>query len=444
MSDETPPPHLEDDLEQRDPRFSFATLAFFCTLGYIIFAVLIASLCFVSVAAYEAREVAKANDDFAGRLYSHMVGKGADTEQCEKCGNMVVSPFSISTVMSMVYAGARGETARQIKKGMAFPHKDRVFYGYRKILNNLKFKNKDITLEAANKLFVQSGYTPQADYLDLMRKYYQTGPEIVNFEKSSDASSSEATELINQWVKEQTNNKISELLPPSGLAPWTRLVLVNAVYFKGYWRNKFRASNTKKQAFTLLNGTNVQVDMMRQTARFRGAQLKELGCTVLQMPYRGDELRMMVFLSDDPEGFYAMEERLAGLDIGRLKLGRRTAWNVSLPKFKFESFHNLVPSLRAMGMTHLFNPVEADLSGITGNRSLSVSSVFQRASIEVDERGSKAAAATGVVITKKSAGGQTTTPSEFTCDRPFLFVIRDKLTGVVLFRGRVVDPRQLT
>ena len=438
-------------------RFSCATSGSFRPkLGlFILSVVLIASVCFFLVPAVRQQQgaassssrmsaseeqvatithkesvaaVSKANDDFTGRLYGHLVSETGDAK------NMVASPFSISAVVAMAYAGARQNTASQMKKSMAFPDKDKVLLeGYEDVLKVLK-SNENFTLEAANKLFVQNNYKLLDDYLALMKAHYKATPESVNF-----AESEEARKLINQWVEDQTNKKIVELLPSGVITALTRIVLVNAVYFKGDWKSKFSATDTKKQEFTTLAGTKVQVDMMHKTAEYRGTRIKELDCAVLEFPYKGDRLSMLVFLSQKPEGFKAMEEKFATLDIVGLKTGGQFKFEVSLPKFKLESSHDLKGGLQAIGMTDMFSMDAADFSGITGTKDLFVSAVMQKAFIEVNEEGSEAAAATGMVMMMRSMPAP---PQKFTCDRPFLFAIKDNLTGMVLFRGRVVDPTQ--
>jgi serine protease inhibitor len=349
-----------------------------------------------------------------------------------KDSNMVASPFSISAVMAMAYAGARENTAGQMKSVLSYPEKDLVLQeGYEDMINVLQ-SNENFTLEAANRLFVHKNYKLLEAYTTLVEKHYRALPETVDFGQSEKTRG-----IINTWVEQQTKDKIKDLLPEGSLNALTRLVLVNAVYFKGDWKNKFNKSDTQKKTFTTAAGAQVDVDMMHKTAEYKGARNKDLDCTILEMPYKGDRLSMLVFLSGMPEGFDAMEAKFASLDFLNLKMHGQVKFEVSLPKFKLESSHNLVDNLKAIGMTDMFDMSKADFSGIDGTKDLYVSSVMQKAFIEVNEEGSEAAAATGMVMMMRSMPAP---PQKFTCDRPFLFAIKDNLSGMVLFTGRVVDP----
>jgi serpin B len=371
-----------------------------------------------------ALSVAKSNQDFTGKLYSLLGTKES---------NLVVSPFSISSVMAMAYAGAKGNTEKQMKECMAFPENNKVLLeGYEDMFNVLK-SNENFTLDAANRLFVDSQYKLLDSYMSVVQSHYKAVPESVEFGKSE-----EARVHINQWVEKQTHDKIKDLLPGGSISAMTKLVLVNAVYFKGDWANQFDKEITKKEKFTTLDGSQVEVDMMHKfDTEFTGAVNKELDAVIVEMPYKGNRLSMLLFLSKKPEGFAVMKDKFPTIDLVNLKMQGSIKFDVALPRFKLESTHDLVDNLKTIGMTDMFDMTKADFSGISGTNDLFVSSVVQKAFIEVNEEGSEAAAATGMVMMMRSMPAR---PQQFICDRPFMFAIKDNLTGMVLFTGHVVNP----
>jgi len=371
------------------------------------------------------KAIAKSNGDFTQKLYNLLVNSQGKDE------NMVASPFSISAVMAMAFAGAKGDTADQMKSVLAFPEESALQEGYEDLFRVLK-SNENFTLESANRVFVHENYKFLDAYLTTVKKHYHAEPQGLNFEETE-----KSREVINKWVEGQTKEKIKDLLPSGSIKHLTRMVLVNAVYFKGDWKKKFDKANTKKEPFTTHKNEKLDVDMMHQTSEFRGAQNKDLGCLILELPYKGDRLSMLVFLSRKPEDFDAMEEKFGSFDYSNLKLSGAIKFDLSFPKFKLESKHDLVDNLKEIGLDDMFVAGKADFSGMDGTRNLYASSVVQKAFIEVNEEGSEAAAATGMVMMMRSMPAP---PQKFTCDRPFLFAIKDNLTGMVLFTGRVTDP----
>jgi serpin B len=254
-----------------------------------------------------------------------------------------------------------------------------------------------------------------------------------------------ARKVINDWAAEKTHGKIETIISPADISAQTRLVLASAVYFKGAWEHAFERSRTEKQPFYVKANEAIECDLMQQTEGFGYAHLD--GVRVLVMPYRGYELSMAVILPDDKAGLSAVEERLDGetlsgwIAASEKRLVRVPVW---LPKFKFESGHDLESTLLKLGVTTAFDPAEADLSRIDGLRPtrtgagrLYVDKIWQQAMIEVNEEGTEAAAVTGVKTAKSAVPED---PPEFRADHPFLFVIRENQTGLILFMGRVADP----
>ena len=251
--------------------------------------------------------------------------------------------------------------------------------------------------------------------------------------------------LINTWVQGATREKIKELMKPDMLSDLTKLVLVNAIYFKGSWASKFDGKRTTEQVtidlrqysqdFHLSDGKTKKVWMMEQTAKFYYGAAGELDAALLELPYTGDRLTLLLVLptSASVEG---LEQKLKTSNIYQTfeKVKRKQKVSVSLPKFKMEQTIPLMEHLRSLGMTDMFDPAKANFSAIDGSRQLHVSAVVQKVFFEVNEEGSEAAAATGAVM------GITSIPEEFSADRPFLFFLRDSLTGMVVFQGRVTNP----
>ena len=251
---------------------------------------------------------------------------------------------------------------------------------------------------------------------------------------------------INQWVEEQTNQKIQKLLPPGSIGDWTKLILVNAIYFKGDFEFKFDKSRTYKEDFHVSPTQKVQTDMMHSTEKYgmlhSVTDLK--GATALEIPYKGKHVSMIFLLpAIGVHSLVDLEEAISKVtDLNSiLKFEQKSDVEVTLPSFKLESQLNLVEPLKQLGMTDMFDEARADFSGMTGgtNNHLFVSQVVQKAFVEVKEEGTEAAAATFTGFCTSSSYSPPP-PPRFTCDRPFMFLIRDNLTGMILFSGQVTDP----
>ena len=372
--------------------------------------------------------MARANQDFGAKLYPHLVrAKGQDE-------NLIMSPFSVSSVLAMALAGAQEKTAEQMKTALGLYHDAKITHeGYDDVLSLLK-SNDDFTLEAANKLFAQEGYKLLDTYQEIAKNHYKASVEPLNF-----AEEEAARKAINDFVEAHTQEKIKDLIPKSVLEPLTRLVLVNAIYFKGNWADQFNPKDTAKGAFKVSPSESMDVDMMHKTAEFAFTNLKEpVEATILEIPYKGNRLSMYLILSKKPEEFTALEEKFLTIDFVNLNMTQKNEFDVQIPKFILETSHNLDETLQELGMTDMYNEKEADFSGISGTKDLHVSNVFQKAFIEVNEEGSEAAAATGAIMMTEMM----VMNPKFMCNRPFLFVIKDNLTGMVLFNGRVVNPNK--
>ncbi len=355
--------------------------------------------------------------------------------------NLIFSPYSISVALAMAQAGAKDNTLQQMNAVLRFslPVEDLhpAFNALQLELNNRENNDyeegkKDFELNIVNSIWGEKTYTFLPGYLDLLAKNYGTGLRLADFIQQADTSRKE----INQWVSDQTNDRIQDLLPENSITELTRLVLTNAIYFKAGWLHQFDPGMTQNGVFTLLNGEDVQVPMMHQTETFGYA--REDGYQLISLPYEGNKLSMLIILPDE-NNFTQVEKAMSGLDVQNLVSSISFAQlDLSMPKFKIESSIGLADHLNAMGMKDAFIPGIADFSGMDGTHDLYISAVQHKAFIEVDETGTEAAAATAVVVGIESM--PIDEPLKVNIDRPFIFMIVDNKTGSVLFLGRVINP----
>jgi serine protease inhibitor len=492
----------------------------------------------------EIRDVVKSNSDFAFDLYARLT-------QDNKSGNLFFSPYSVSSALTMVAEGARGETAEQMGKvlryaqsahnkdedspwdmarihvGMAALNdhfssgsksapqqvretlekwrqelaaankeagelaRQRDFGGQEKAatkaqrlaaqINKLQVQYAQYELRIANALWGEKSYAFKQSYFDALNKHYHTGGYFpVDFKNDFEG----ARKRINAWVEEQTKNRIQNMLPADVLdeesKKLVRLILTNAIYFKGEWAEVFQEAETKDDDFLLADGKKERVPMMRRGdmhaaryAAFRGdgtffdtphqvprgeidpktVYPDERGFTLLELPYKGDEVSMVFLVPRSADGLAALEKNLTAANvqtwIGKLQ---QRAVHVHVPRFKLETKYALEKLLKAMGMVRAFedprSPDGAQFDGMSAssdpNQKLYISKVLHKAFVEVNEKGTEAAAATAVLMLAKSAAPVTVpfTPT-FKADRPFVFLIRDRKTGSILFLGRTTNPRQV-
>jgi serpin B len=348
-------------------------------------------------------------------------------------GNLFFSPFSLSTALAMTYAGARGNTAAEMAQVLHFElAPERLHPAFAKLQQRLDVSEDEdagYRLHVANALWPQEGYAFLPEFFELCQTHYRAGLQSVDYARATE----EARQTINRWVEQRTENKIKELLKPGILTRLTTLVLTNAIYFKGDWAAQFDKDKTHDAPFTRLDGKQVSIPLMNQTGEF--GYLEDADIQVLELPYAGEALSMVVLLPRKPQGLPALEESLSARKLADWlsKLRPRTV-RVALPRFKMTSEFQLNDVLQALGMRDAFIAGRADFSGMTGSRGLFIGAVVHQAFVDVNEEGTEAAAATAVVMLK---GGL---PPAFRADHPFLFLIRDVRTGSILFFGRVMDP----
>jgi serpin B len=378
-----------------------------------------------NVSAADAAALEADNSLFAGRLLG-VVARGG--------GTVALSPFSISEALAMTFAGARGQTAKQIQQALDFRLPPSRLHAALNALDQAlaTINQPGVTLDIANALYGQKGEPFRPEFLALLARDYGAGMRIVDFEHATE----QARSAINSWVSQRTRGKIAQLLPQGVLDSLTRLVLVNAVYLNAKWKSPFEKPQTSPAPFHTPQGT-IEVPTMHQDGKFD--YLRAPGYQALELPYRGDRLAFDVLLPDSGS-FSSVESRLAA--VGPLQLLQGLApqsVSVALPKLRLRTSLELADSLKSMGMPLAFAPGQADLSGIAGRPGdLYIKDVVHQAYIRVDEAGTEAAAATGVIVAATSA--QVPPPITFNVDRPFMFLIRDTKTGAILFLGTVVRP----
>lgn len=366
------------------------------------------------------------NTQFALELYDRLRGRE---------GNLFLSPYSISSALAMTYAGARGNTAQEMADVLGFALKGEVLHATFGALTgslNEKGRQGSFELSVANALWGQKGYKFLDSFLDLNSKHYGAGLNNVDFERNTEG----ARQTINAWVEKETRDKITELIKQGVLSAATRLVLTNAIYFKGDWASQFEEKRTRDEAFNISVGKSVMVPMMHKTEEFGYMQAD--GFQALELPYEGDDLSMVVLLPREIEGLDAFEQSLAveSLNTWMAELSKQKVV-VTLPRFKMTSEFGLAEILVAMGMKDAFSLKAADFSGMTGRRDLFIDAVVHKAYVDVNEEGTEAAAATGVVMKLTAVRDE---PPVFKADHPFMFLIRDTTSGSILFMGRVVNP----
>ncbi|XP_075849927.1 serpin B3-like [Microcebus murinus] len=391
------------------------------------------------------KSLSEANTQFALDMFRQF-GKS-------KKENIFYSPFSITSAFGMLLLGCRENTALEIEEVLHFNrvmenkkqrttacHDEKpgnVYHQLQKLLTELHKRTDAYELKIANRLYGEKTYQFLEQYLDNVKEFFLAHAESVDFQNAAE----ESEKKINSWVETQTNGKIKNLFPKKTLNSATILVLVNAVYFKGQWEKKFNKEYTKEGKFWLNKGTSKSVQMMNQRKSFNFALLEDVQAKVLEIPYKGEDLSMIVLLPNEIDGLQKLEDKLTAEKLiewtSSQNMSKRDV-DLYLPRFKLEESYDLKDVLMAMGMVDVFSPQDADLSGMTGRRGLVVSKVLHKAFVEVTEEGAEAAAATGIVT------GFTSTRysiyEEFHCNHPFLFFIKQNKTNSILFFGRVSSP----
>lgn len=374
------------------------------------------------------KALAQGNNEFAWDMYGKLKGDK---------GNLFFSPFSLRTALAMTYAGAKGETAAQMEKTLRFAPQDPTLHAaFASTIQSIEPGEKGgYKLTVANSLWGQKDYGFLKPFLETCKANYGSGLTEVDFIKAFE----QARGKINLWVEDKTNQKIKGLIPSGGLDDATRLVLVNAVWFKGDWLSQFKKNETQDAPFYLDATEKVTAPLMHRLGKgYRYAEADAI--QVLELPYQGDKLAMVVLLPKEKDGIGKLETMLTAEKIaawvGSLRAPEKT--DVYLPKFKMTyGTKEMADPFKAMGMVLPFQGA-ADFSVMNGRKDLFIGAIFHKAFVDVNEEGTEAAAASAVVMTE---GSEPPAPPVFRADHPFVFLIWDKASGNILFLGRLVNPK---
>ena len=381
----------------------------------------------------DLKSFAAANNEFAVGVYKEL-------RECE--GNLFFSPYSIRTALAQAYAGARGQTARQMAEVLRLP-KDipglyRAFRSFEETLVS-RAQGNAVEVDIANAMWRQTGDSLLKGFLVIMDAEYKSSLFEADFAGAPDR----ASRAINRWVLEKTRGKIREIVSPTNFGVLTRLVLANAIYFNGKWNSAFDERATSQDYFHFTPGKSqlrqkVSVPLMWQKSEFMYAKFE--GFQALELPYIGKKLSMVIFLPNRVDGWMDFEDEMSAERLSQcIQTLRRDSVSAYLPKFQFESSFGLAETLKNMGMEDAFAPEIADFTGMTLEKLFWISAVFHKAMAEVDEAGTRAAAAT--IVLTRCLGISDVPEPVFRADHPFIFVIRDIPSDAILFMGRVLNPR---
>ena len=376
--------------------------------------------------AAQPNPMAQGNNAFALDLYNQI--------RKAQPGNIFFSPYSLRSALALCYAGARGEVAQAMAKALRFPDDQaKMNQAYGSLTEYLleAGNTEQQRLAIANALWVHKAINLLKPYQEAAAKYYRA--KVANLDFGNEPA---ARETINAWVAEQTRQMIKDLIPPGLLSPGTPLVITNAIFFLGKWQSPFKPANTSDQFFFLDQGGQVKTPLMQRTASYDYAA--DNLCQAVDLPYRDGKLSMLVLLPHHNVKLSQLEAQLDPKRLqGLLSRMRYEKVDLSLPRFKSASSLRLDSALRSLGLDKAFGV--ADFAGITGKPDLVIGAVLHKARVEVEETGTKAAAATAAVVAA-TAMPDPEMPEVFRADHPFLYLIRDQITGTILFMGRLTKP----
>ncbi|XP_047108895.1 serpin B3-like [Schistocerca piceifrons] len=369
--------------------------------------------------------ISQANSLLTFDIYK-VLGNGAD--------NLFFSPLSIQVILALVFLGARGNTAKQLSRGLHLPEDRNVTEeGISRLLSQLQ-ESKDIALNIANRIFMKNGYNIKEEFNNSAIRF-KAGTEEVDFSQEE-----QARKTINDWMEYKTNQKIKNIIPSGVLNDLTKMVLVNAIYLNADWLQQFDVAFTLPTRFHLASESTKNVDMMYIEEGFKYTEISELESQVVLLPYRGKKLGMMIILPKEQNGLPNLEKKLANINLQDILsgMGQREVY-LYLPKFKLEYTVDLKATLKTLGMSDMFDGRMANLTGIS-DEPLVVTNVLHKAFIEVNEEGTEAAAATFIAVVGRYDVLYSKPPVTFKADHPFVFLILDQQTHTVLFAGRYSTP----
>ena len=382
--------------------------------------------------------LAEANNKFTVDLH-----KALKNDQNFAGKNLFYSPSSLSIALAMTSLGSRANTTAQLAKALHWKDIPTLHDEEKHFLEALQASNTASNeLLTANRLFLQVDFEIQPGFVEGTKKFYDAEVGMVDYQDDTENARKE----VNAWVEEKTKQKIQNMIPEGVFSTRTRLSLVNAIYFKGFWQNQFDKKATSKQRFFVSESEETEVDMMHLTKKLKHVDFSlELACQILELPYQGEDLTMVILLPRNTYGLAKLEESLTHESLQQALASVSEAYaekvKVSLPRFKLTQQFKLKEILIKMGVTDMFSEFDADFSGIIrGPEKLYVSHVVHKAFVEVNEKGTEAAAATAVVAMTRMAGPMS--DATFCADHPFLFMICHKRSSAILFIGRFLKPEE--
>jgi serine protease inhibitor len=388
---------------------------------------LLATLVSTILFSAQAQDIIESNNRFTFDIYKKL----SKTDK-----NLIFSPASITSAMSMTYTGAKNNTFNEISNTFYFNKNISEFnLAYNKLVENYSDKKSTVKLFNANSLWIQKGLKLNAEFLENNKKFYSSSANLTDF--SSNPEESRIT--INEWVESNTNNKIKNLLKPSSIDNGTRLVLVNALYFKGAWATKFKKEKNTTENFQIKKKEKIKTEFMNNSVS--SWYYEDQYCEIIDIPYSKKEISLLIILPKSYKKTKKLEKKLNyEYYLNYIENKSRKRIQLALPKFKIESEFDLNESLNQLGIKEAFT-MSADFSGITKDEKLYISKVIHKANIELDEEGTEAAAATAVVM-RKTTAMTIEDVVEFKANRPFIYLIRNNKTNTIYFIGKVLNPNQ--
>ncbi|XP_032117190.1 neuroserpin [Sapajus apella] len=373
--------------------------------------------------------------DLSVNMYNRLRATGEDE-------NILFSPLSIALAMGMMELGAQGSTQKEIRHSMGYDglKNGEEFSVLKEFSNMVTTKESQYVMKIANSLFVQNGFHVNEEFLQMLKKYFNAEVNHVDFSQNVAVANH-----INKWVENNTNNLLKDLVSPRDFDAATHLALISAVYFKGSWKSQFRPENTRTFSFTKDDESEVQIPMMYQQGEFYYGEFSdgsnEAGgiYQVLEIPYEGDEISMMLVLSRQEVPLATLEPLVKAQLIEEWANSvKKQKVEVYLPRFTVEQEIDLKDVLKALGITEIFIK-DANLTGLSDNKEIFLSKAIHKSFLEVNEEGSEAAAVSGMIAISRMA----VLYPQVIVDHPFFFLIRNRRTGTILFMGRVMHPETM-
>ncbi|XP_034294930.1 neuroserpin [Pantherophis guttatus] len=373
--------------------------------------------------------------EFSVNVYNQLRATGEDE-------NIIFSPLGIAITMGMVELGAHGSTLKEIQHSMGYEGlKNGEEFAFLKDLSDMAAtEDSHYVMKLANSLYVQNGYHVSDKFVQLLKKYFKAEVEVVDFSQNIAVAS-----YINKWVENHTNNMIKDFVSARDFSVLTHLAIVDAIYFKGNWKSQFRPENTRTFSFTKDDESEVQIPMMYQQGEFYYGEFSdgsnEAGgiYQVLEIPYEGDEFSMMIVLSRQEVPLATLEPLVKAQLIEEWATSvKKQKVEVYLPRFTIEQEIDLKDALKGVGITEVFSQ-SADLTAMSDNKELYLSKAVHKSILEVNEEGSEAAAASGMIAISRMA----VLYPQIIVDHPFFFVVRNRITGTIIFMGRVMHPEAM-